>query len=968
MIKKCLLIFVVQLAICLTAFSQTPMVKVDLNMEGRTDLEVNEPGYTSWSVARVHTDSKTINGVTFTLTANGPTRLSTFRANWNKANVQSPTYMRLVGDGLRIDNDTMIKYPGKSAMIELKISGLPLGKHTIQTYHNTYESATTYSLAPMNVYLNDVLVSSKVKRTVLVTKKADATVLMTTLNVTQEGQDMVLKFVADSTFVAESGKTAERNVIINAFELNTDDASKLANTPIPSDRDFHKATNAGTDTLRWSAAMNGYAKQHSLYFGTDSVSVSNATTASADIFKGTFQLNTREYKLDNLYSMNTYYWRVDETDSAGVVTKGNIWSFRPQHLAFPGAEGYGRDAIGGRGGKVVYVTNLNDDGPGSFREAVTNKIGPRTILFAVSGLITLNSRLVLSDPYVTVAGQTAPGKGICFRWAPIGVTGNDLIVQNIRMRLGIGITYDGMGLTGSNHSIIDHCSISWTIDEAFSSRGAHNISLQNTLISEALNSAGHSNYPDGTQHGYAGSVGGDVGSLHHNLLAHCQGRNWSLAGGLDGNGYYSGRMDIFNMVVYNWGGRSTDGGAHEVNFVNNYYKKGVSTTQPLMLIADLEGVGKGTQSYYYKGNISENTNGTLLCDGKDSTCGRIYRLSNGQILDWTVFVEKPFFPSYATILPAQDAYKSVLSNVGCNQPVLDDHDKRVIREVLTGTTTYVGSRTGKLGIPDHEGDVGSWEAYPGFTRAASWDTDLDGLPDWWETAIGTSPNSAAGSFADSNADTDKNGYTNLEEYLHWMANPHYFVTEGNSLDVDLKQFAAGYTKSPEFVVRDIVNSNVTLTGSVAHLTTSKVGFAAFTFDVTDSEGSKKTQKVGVYVGTTPADEPFSYTYYKDRALTQLVSVATTGIRDIQNNSLTDIVVYPNEAIGKLNVTFDSQIATTADFMIYNITGDLVLKAKKQIELKRNHFTFDSSNLTPGIYTLKVGNATVFNVSKFVVCK
>ncbi|MFT3753118.1 MAG: T9SS type A sorting domain-containing protein [Paludibacter sp.] len=949
-------------------FAQTPMVKVDLNMEGRAELEVNEPGYTPWALARVHTDSKILSGVTFTLTANGPTSISTFRANWNKANVQSPTYMRLVGDGLRIDNDTMLKYPGKSAIIELKISGLAVGKHTIQTYHNTYEDITKISLAPMNVYLNDILINSNIKRTVLVTKKADATVLMTTLNVTQAGQDMVLKFEADPNFVPESGKTADRNVIINAFELNADDASKQAHTPTPIDKDFHRPTNAGTDTLRWLAAMNGYTKSHSLYIGTDSMSVANATTATADMYKGTFPLNTKEYKLENLYNLNTYYWRVDETDSAGVVTKGNIWSFRPQHLAFPGAEGYGRDAIGGRGGKVVYVTNLNDDGPGSFRDAVTNGSGPRTILFAVSGLITLNSRIMANNPYITVAGQTAPGKGICFRWAPIGVLGNDMIVQNLRLRLGIGVTYDGMGLTGANHSIIDHCSISWTIDEAFSSRGAHNITLQNTLISEALNIAGHDHYADGKAHGFAGSVGGDVGSLHHNLLAHCNGRNWSLAGGLDGNGYYSGRMDVFNMVVYNFGGRTTDGGAREVNFVNNYYKKGPACANNMMLTAQLEGVGKGSQAYYYAGNVFENVNKTFACDGTDNTCARNYQQAATQILDWQLWVDKPFFPSYGTIIPAKDAFKQVLSDVGCTQPTLDDHDKRIIDETLNGTYSCKGSRSGISGLPDHEGDVGGWEVYPGFTRATNWDIDLDGLPDWWETTIGTSPNSASGSFDDANADNDKNGYTNLEEYLHWMTNPHYFVKTGSSVDIDLKQYAVGYTKSPVFTISGVVNSSVSLNGSVAHITTSKEGLASFTFDVTDSEGSKKTQKIGVFVGDTPADSPFSYTYYKDRALTQLVSVSPTAIRNIESNNLSDIVLYPNPVRNKLNVAFDSQISTTANFTIYNIAGDVVLKEKKQIEVRKNQLSFDSHKLTPGIYTLKVGNSSIFNVLKFVVCK
>ena len=130
-----------------------------------------------------------------------------------------------------------------------------------------------------------------------------------------------------------------------------------------------------------------------------------------------------------------------------------------------------------------------------------------------------------------------------------------------------------------------------------------NITLQRTLISEALNIAGHPNYPEGTKHGYAGSIGGDVGSFHHNLLAHCEGRNWSLAGGLDGDAFYAGRLDIRNNVVYNWGHRATDGGSKEVNFVGNYYKPGAATDQFYALIIDHEGTGLGTQRGYFSGNV-----------------------------------------------------------------------------------------------------------------------------------------------------------------------------------------------------------------------------------------------------------------------------------------------------------------------------------------------------------------------------
>lgn len=962
------LFFLLLMVAPVVGMAQAPMVKVDFNMENRTELEVNESGYTPWFMARVHTDSKTVNGVTFTLTAIGPNANSAFRANWNKANVQNPIYMRLVGDGIRIDNDTMLKYSGKSAIIELKVKGLPIGKHTLQTYHNTYENTATYSLAPMNIYLNDVLQYSNIKRSILVTKKADATVVLTTMIVTQAGQDMVLKFEADPTFVPESGKTADRNVIINGFELNTDDASKQANTPTPSDKDFHKTNNAGVDTLRWNAAMNGFAKSHNLYFGTDSAIVANATTSSTSVFKGTLPLNTKSYRVENLYNLNTYYWRVDETDSSDVVTKGAVWSFRPQHLSFPGAEGYGRDAIGGRGGKVVYVTNLNDNGPGSFREAVTSNIGPRTVLFAVSGLITLESRLVVSQPYITIAGQSAPGKGVCFRWAPVGITGNDIIVQNLRLRLGIGVTYDGMGLTGANHSIVDHCSISWTIDEAFSSRSGKNITLQNTLISEALNVAGHQNYPDGTAHGYAGSIGGDVGSFHHNLLAHCSGRNWSLAGGLDGNGYYAGKLDIFNTVVYNYGSRATDGGVNQGNFVNNYYKKGPATSIDYILNAQLEGTGKGSQSYYYSGNIKANQNGTYDCNGTDNSCGNKYSLSGGQVLDWTVFVNKPFFPSYATITSASDAFKSVLSDVGCTQPVLDDHDKRVIDETLKGTTTYKGSRSGKLGLPDNENDVGSWESYPGYSRANNWDSDLDGLPDWWETAHGLSIASPAGSFLDSNGDLDNDGYTNLEEYLHWMANPHLFVTQGSVTNIDMSQYTKGYTKSPVISLSNITNGQATVVANSATVkfTATNSGLANFTLIVTDADGATKSKQVGIFVGSTPADAPFNYTYFKDRAQSQTVSVVTTSVPKVENNTISNILFYPNPVKEVLNIKFDSKLSSESDFIIYDFSGAVVFQDKRQVECNVNHFTFNTSSLKTGIYSLRIKNASVDKAIKFMV--
>src|SRR5512137_809772 len=341
----------------------------------------------------------------------------------------------------------------------------------------------------------------------------------------------------------------------------------------------------------------------------------------------------------------------------------------PEPRAFPTAEGYGRWAQGGRGGRVIHVTNLNDAGPGSLRHAVEQS-GPRTVVFDVSGLITLESRLIIrrTNSNLTIAGQTAPGKGICLRKYNFGMLGaTNVIVRYVRVRPGniSGMTLDGMGMASSDDCIIDHCSISWTMDEAFSSRGAKNITLQRTLISEALNAAGHKKYPPGTEHGYAASIGGDIGSFHHNLLAHCAGRNWSLAGGLDKKtSTYAGRLDIRNNVVYNWKHRATDGGAHEVNFVNNYYQPGPATRYFYALNAQYAGF-PGTQQYYFEGNVMLGHFGlTNQTAGRTATTERGGRLPT----DYSPWSETPFFDPFVKIHTAVEAYTNVLADVGCNFP------------------------------------------------------------------------------------------------------------------------------------------------------------------------------------------------------------------------------------------------------------------------------------------------------------
>lgn len=639
-----------------------------------------------------------------------------------------------------------------------------------------------------------------------------------------------------------SSATADITSSFNVFTM--------ASIPSPADGEIRAPADGNRIVLSWTPAAYGNTVKHYVYLSTDSAALAaTATGASTNLIAAvTAPTSSYTYKGD-LYCMQTYYWRVDEESTDGTVTKGMIWSFRPRHLAFPEADGYGKYAIGGRGGKVVYVTNLNDSGEGSFREAITNDIGPRTIVFNVSGVIKLASRLTCSSKYVTVAAQTAPGRGICFAAAPVGVA-SDNIFRFLRVRVGSGETYDGMGMASNQNSITDHCSISWTIDESFSSRNAKDITLQRTLISEALNIAGHKNYPEGTGHGYAATIGGDIGSFHHNLLAHNEGRNFSMGGGLDGNTYYAGRLDIFNNVVYNFNGRVTDGGAHEVNFVGNYYKKGAASVLDYTLCADLEGTGLGTQSYYYHNNILQNTDGSYSCDGTCDTCGRIYKISNGQILNWNLWHDEPFFESRATIHTARNAYKNVLSDVGASQPVLDDHDQRMVKESLNGTYSCTGSKSQLGGIIDANSESleGDYSYYTSETRPDGFDSDWDGLPDWWEKMTGTNPNSASGDYSDGAIDANRDGYTNLEDYLDYMSIPHVETEKGGTVSFTMSEHFMGYTKTtPVYIVAEKDAAlNITLKGETVQVTSDKAGIFYFKMKVVDAQGDEMTRRFAVY--------------------------------------------------------------------------------------------------------------------------
>jgi hypothetical protein len=709
-----------------------PRIRVAISPDnGRKD--VLTPGWESWRVGKAKDATKTVGDVTFTLRRAGSAGIG-LAGDWWKAGIDYRA--TLTSGGVFIDGGD------HGGQLELVIHGLTPGKHTIVTYHN---ALWRKPISPFDVYVNDQVKLKDVAPSTQVTARDDGATAYVEIDA-KDGRDVVLRFVPD-------GSQPIDNIFLNGFEIDRPDPHRQALKPFPADDDEHAIENV---ELGWQSAKSAIV--HDIYLGNDAARVAAATHDSNE-FIG--RQETAKYPGLNLDTMTHFYWRVDEVfdDHPDQPVHGELWHFRIRHLAFPGAEGYGRFAIGGRAGKVYTVTNLNDSGPGSLREAIEAD-EPRTIVFNVGGLISLKSKLVFHNPYLTVAGQTAPGKGICIRNYTFGGIGaQDTIIRYIRLRLGnlTGITMDGMGLASSNNCIIDHCSISWTIDEAFSSRAAKNITLQRCLISEALNVAGHQNYAAGTGHGYAASIGGDVGSFHHNLLADCAGRNWSMAGGLNQAGRHTGRLDLRNNVVYNWNHRTTDGGAKEVNFVGNYYKPGPSSRVFHVLMSEREAVPSfGPQDYFAEGNVMPGH-----FDATQPLAGVIAKPAS---IPLTEFIkDKPLFESYVTTQSAEDAYQSVLADVGCNIPVLDDHDQRIIRETRDGTTTYKGSKTGLAGIPDSQEDVGGWEDYPEVHRPDGWDTDGDGIPDDWEKSRGLNPSDRTDGAKDSG-----DGYTNLEKYLNWL--------------------------------------------------------------------------------------------------------------------------------------------------------------------------------------------------------
>lgn len=823
------------------AAQSLPQHKVDLSISNRSDDETLEPGYTIWRVAQGKSDTMVIDNVTYTLSCPAEAEYE-LRPGWSKTFIQNADNKskngRLTFDGIALDPTNQVY-----GQFTLKIDGLPAGTHSIQTYHNNWENPASWYGTPITVKCNGTVVHENVMPTFSQNLAPNACLLTTTFTIAKAGDAVEIEFSTSEANPGAADKGQANHYMVpvcNGFELNTVSITSQAKDPYPADGDMHTDADSKSITLKWQAA-NADVAQHAIYWALDSASVADATAPAAT-------LTTTEYTLSNVYSMNTYYWRVDEIDAAGNVTMGKIWKFKPRQLAFTGAEGYGRFAQGGRGGVVYHVTSLsNENVPGTLYYGLKNtEMGPRTIVFDVSGIIDFGFEAIFIQPYVTLAGQTAPGKGICIKGSNINI-GSDNICRHMRFKHGYGDTGNSMGLSGSNHTIVDHTTAAWGTDETVSGRGAKNISFQYSMIAEALGIADHKNYGEGTNHGYAATIDGKVGSWHHNLLLNCAGRNWSMGGGMDGQNKPIGQLDLFNNVVYNWNSRTTDGNAHEVNFVGNYYKMGPDTGNKILFSQDFEAAinPEGTNKAYISGNIRENKDGSLTTDAKNVTY-RV-RATNGGTIPTTyeTIVKEPLFPSYATIHTAQDAFKIVTSEAGATMPMRDDQHLRVVDETIDGTYTYVGSRSGIKGEIDHENDCGGWEVYPEESRAADFDTDQDGMPDWYEKLTGTNP-----AAADNNNDPDQNGWTALEDYLEFMAHPYIVINPNSQTTFDAAPWFRGFKKtSPEYSIAtgsDLFTASVS--GSVINVKTNgNGGIGIITMKVKDNAGTTHEKRLSVAV-------------------------------------------------------------------------------------------------------------------------
>lgn len=577
-----------------------------------------------------------------------------------------------------------------------------------------------------------------------------------------------------------------------------EDTEKVSVPDAPSTVALHGTPTQTSLTFQWTAVNGATGYEYKLTQGTTQVqseTVRNRNVTINDLTAGT----TYQFAVRALNDAGKSDWsKTVEATTASEVDPGPGPGPDPgpdpqptiayedfaipaaeedgQARAFPGAEGGGMYATGGRGGTVYHVTSLADTNTeGTLRYAV-NQSGPRIVVFDVAGIIELQSQLNITKGDLTIAGQTAPGDGICLKGYTFRISASNVIVRFIRCRMGDETNTEDDAIQVMSHDekyekiVIDHCSVSWSTDECASFYGMKDFTFQWNIVSESLRVSIHGK----GSHGYGGIWGGSNATYHHNLLAHHDSRNPRID-----HDYVStqkGPVTIANNVVYNWSGNTCYGGESSANngsdykkynFVGNYYKPGPAT--PSSHIWFLEPT-----------TSCSNCGGTILpghfymtgnyMDGKSAYADNNWSTSavhaNQSTID-KIKESAPYACNPMSLQSAQDAFYAVTTHAGASLS-RDDIDTRIAWETVEGKYTYTGSKGGTKGLIDTQQDVGGWPAYDATSdeKDAVRDSDGDGIPNAIEEAWGLEKSNNADGKAYT-LDPQKR-YTNLEMYLHYL--------------------------------------------------------------------------------------------------------------------------------------------------------------------------------------------------------
>ncbi|MCR4958822.1 MAG: pectate lyase [Prevotella sp.] len=654
-----------------------------------------------------------------------------------------------------------------------------------------------------------------------------------------------------------------------------------------------------------------------------------------------------------------------------------------QTPAFPGAEGFGRYVTGGRGGKVLHVKNLKDSGYQSLRWCL-QQTGAKTIVFDVSGTIHLESALSIPSN-TTIAGQTAPGDGICLADYPVNISGNNVIVRYMRFRLGNKNVkkdgadgWDGFGGFDKQDWMIDHCSVSWSIDECLSVLGNKNTTVQWCLVAQSLVNSGHSK----GAHGYGGNWGGSGASFHHNLIAHHTSRTPRL--GPRPTTQLDERMDMRNNVIYNFGGNGCYGGeGMTVNIVNNYYKPGPGSPTGTKG-KRIAGIGIRTNSYiaeYPAYAPALHLWGKYYVTGNKNTKYSDVTANNWQIgiIDqvdgsgcdgtWTqatrdsIRLTEPMPFIYTTTHTADMAYERVLSYAGASLS-RDSFDEMMVTDTRQGKASHTGSglSSGFINTQNDNKPVGApstWDAWPTLNSTeAPADADNDGIPDAWETAHGLNPNSAA----DGNTLNDE-GYTMLEVYMNSLvaditaAQNEGGVPQGKVINIGESQYSAydisGQTSNGDWTFSGGFKMNQT--GSPATGSYGTIKYSA-------NRQYKLTLPAGLqfssvdFYGYANADGGSSY-LSEVNGVTYDASAYSFPARDASPSSITHTIAFAEPISGTFSFTpKGSQTCLLLTLYVNQPTGIEVIddSAISNLRLGDGIYTLDGRRVTlpkKGIYII-----------------